>query len=115
MEKVLEIVELAIGSVAGLIVLYGVVRALIDLVRAEIRGLRASRDPSVSFEKIRYDLGFHLLLGLEFLIAADIIRTIVRPTLDELAILAAIVGIRTVVSYFLGKEIEQHNSLQLPR
>jgi uncharacterized membrane protein len=49
-------------------------------------------------------------LGLEFLIAADIIRTIIRPTLEELAILGGIVVIRTVISYFLGKEIGQRKS-----
>lgn len=55
---------------------------------------------------MRWDLGFHLLLGLEFLIAADIIRTIVHPSLQELAILGSLVAIRTVISYFLNKEIE---------
>ena len=42
---------------------------------------------------------------LEFLIAADIIHTIVKPTLEELAILGSIVIIRTIISYFLGKEM----------
>lgn len=60
-----------------------------------------------TFEKIRNDIGFHLLLRLEFLIAADIIRIIVRPTLEELAISGGIVIIRTTISYFLGREINQ--------
>jgi len=110
MEEALEYVALSIGVVAGLIIVYGVIRGLADLVRAEIGSFRSARDTSVSFERIRYDIGFHLLLGLEFLIAADIIRTILRPTLDELAILGGIVAIRTVISYFLGKEVEQHRN-----
>ncbi len=51
--------------------------------------------------------GFHLILGLEFLIAADVLNTILRPTLEELAILAGIVAIRTLLSFFLGWEIRQ--------
>jgi uncharacterized membrane protein len=42
---------------------------------------------------------------LEFLIAADIIHTIVEPTLKELAILGGIVVIRTIISFFLGREL----------
>ena len=112
METVLDYVALVIGSIAGLIIFYGVVRGLIDLVRVEIGSLKSARDTSASFERIRYDIGFHLLLGLEFLIAADIIRTILEPTLDELAILGAIVAIRTVISYFLGREVDQHRDRQ---
>jgi len=108
METALDYVTLVIGSIAGLIIVYGVIRGLIDLIRVEMSSLKSARDTSVTFERIRYDIGFHLLLGLEFLIAADIIRTILRPTLDELAILGGIVAIRTVISYFLGKEVEQH-------
>jgi uncharacterized membrane protein len=114
MENAIEYVALAIGIAAGLIIVYGVIRGLADLVRVEIRSLRSRRDTSITFEGIRYDIGFHLLLGLEFLIAADIIRTIVRPTLDELGILAGIVAIRTVISYFLNKEISVHKDRQPP-
>lgn len=112
METALHYVTLVIGSTAGLIIVYGVIRGLIELVLVEIGSLKSARDTSVSFERIRYDIGFHLLLGLEFLIAADIVRTIIRPTLDELAILGGIVAIRTVISYFLGKEVEQHSDRQ---
>ena len=49
----------------------------------------------------------HLLLGLEFLIASDILKTVVDPTLDELAILGGVVVVRTVLSVFLNKEIKE--------
>jgi len=57
-------------------------------------------------DSLRLTLGTYLLLGLEFLIAADIIRTILQPSFEEVAILGAIVTIRTVISYFLDREIE---------
>ena len=110
MQQVLDYVTLAIGSLAGLIIVYGVILGSVELIRAEFRSFRRDAETPHRFEKIRYDIGFHLLLGLEFLIAADIIRTIIRPTLEELAILGGIVVIRTVISYFLGKEIGQRKS-----
>jgi uncharacterized membrane protein len=55
----------------------------------------------------RSDLGRSILLGLEFLVAADIIGTVaIEPTLDSLAVLAGIVLIRTFLSFSLEVEIE---------
>lgn len=51
-------------------------------------------------------MGTYILFGLEILIAADIIETIMNPTMEEIVFLAAVVVIRTVISYFLGKEME---------
>ena len=110
MQQVLDYVTLVIGSLGGLIIVYGVILGSVELIRAEFRSFRRDPETSHRFEKIRFDIGFHLLLGLEFLIAADIIRTIISPTLEELAILGGIVAIRTVISYFLGKEIGQRKS-----
>ncbi len=107
MEQILDYLSLAIGSIGGLIIVYGIALGTVDLIIAELGQFRVKRDTAAALEKIRYDIGFHLLLGLEFLIAADIIRTILRPTLEELAILGGIVAIRTVISYFLGREIGQ--------
>lgn len=47
-----------------------------------------------------------LLLGLEFLIASDILKTVLEPTLNELAILGGIVVLRTILSVFLNREIK---------
>lgn len=56
--------------------------------------------------KIRAILGTYILFGLEFMIAADIIHTFIKPTRDDLIVLGTIVAIRTVISYFLGREVE---------
>ena len=55
----------------------------------------------------KYHLGYYLLLGLEFLIAADIVHTVLTPTLADLAILGAIVAIRTVISFSINWELRQ--------
>lgn len=55
----------------------------------------------------RSSLGRSILLGLEFLVAADIINTVaVEPTLRSLAVLAGIVLIRTFLSFSLEVEID---------
>ncbi len=52
-------------------------------------------------------MGQAILLGLEYLVAADIIRTVaVRPTFQNVGVLGAIVGIRTFLSFALEIEIE---------
>ncbi len=60
-----------------------------------------------AYSSLRATFGYSILLGLEVLVAADIIRTIaVEPTLDNLAVLAALVVIRTFLSWSLEVEIE---------
>jgi uncharacterized membrane protein len=57
--------------------------------------------------EIRLHLGSYLALGLDFQLGADILGTAVSPTFEEVQLLAAIVVIRTVLNYFLSKEIER--------
>lgn len=60
-----------------------------------------------TFTHYRSNLGRAILLGLEFLVAADIINTVaIEPTLESLAILGGIVLIRTFLSFSLEVEIE---------
>ena len=62
-----------------------------------------------SYHAYRQELSRAILLGLEFLIAGDIIRTVaVEPTLQSLAVLAGIVLIRTFLSITLQLEIDGH-------
>ena len=69
-----------------------------------LRRLDEARDP---FSCYRTDLGRAILLGLEFLVAADIVHTVaIDPTLDSLAVLAGIVFIRTFLSFSLEVELE---------
>ena len=57
--------------------------------------------------EIRLYLGQYLVLGLEFQLGADILSTAVAPTLDDVILLGAIATIRTVLNYFLSKELER--------
>ena len=60
-----------------------------------------------AYRVLRRSLGRAILLGLEILVAADIIRTVaVEPTLENVVVLAAIVAIRTFLSFSLEVELE---------
>lgn len=56
---------------------------------------------------IRIILGKHLSLGLEFLVGKDIIESIVRPSWDDLGKLAAIIALRTAVTFMLSWELKE--------
>lgn len=59
----------------------------------------------LAYRNLRIELGKTLLLGLEILIISDILHSIVKRTLEELAIVAMTVAIRIVLSYFLDREL----------
>lgn len=68
------------------------------------------------YRRFRQDIGRAILLGLEVLVAADIIRTVaVKPTLNSVAVLAFIVAIRTFLSFALQLEIDGRFPWQPPR
>ena len=94
--RIVETVGIAIIVIGG----FGALAVfLLRLLRGQ------ARDELVT--RFRSDLGRSILLGLEFLVAADIINTVaVEPTLQSLAVLAGIVAIRTFLSFSLEVEIE---------
>ena len=65
----------------------------------------SSGGPGASFERYRNGVGRAILLGLELLVAADIIRSIVVPTFRSVGVLAIIVLIRTFLSFTLEVEL----------
>ncbi|MEM8738608.1 MAG: DUF1622 domain-containing protein [Planctomycetota bacterium] len=92
----------AIAAAGVLVLVYGVGRAVVGFVRVEAGGSgRAARN------RLRMDLGYYLLLGLEILVAADIIETLMAPDLEHVLVLGAIVLIRTVISFSLNWELIQ--------
>ncbi|MGE0279062.1 MAG: DUF1622 domain-containing protein [Rhizobiaceae bacterium] len=70
---------------------------------------------AVNQEDIRLELGRWLALALEFELAADILRTAVAPTWNEIGQLAAIIVLRTALNFFLRKEIEKAGRPSLTR
>ena len=78
---------------------------------AAVRLLRRLFSPATGAgqrKEIWLRLAVWLLLGLEFELAADVVRTVVEPTWDELGRLGAIAVIRTFLSYFLERDLEKY-------
>ena len=85
----------------------GVLAILVGLVLATLRFVAVGRREADGYRRFRQDLGRGILLGLEFLVAADIIRTVaVTPTLEGVLVLGLIVLIRTFLSMALQVELE---------
>jgi uncharacterized membrane protein len=72
-----------------------------------IRSLSRSRDPRAAYQVLRRSFGGAIILGVEVLIAADLVRTVaIAPTIENVVSLGIIVLIRTVLSLSLEAEIE---------
>ena len=86
----------------------GVVVIAAGVLVAAVRLAASSQSTQVmDVRQFRQSFGSAIVLGLEFLVAGDIIRTVVvAPTLENVAVLATIVLIRTVLSMTLQVEIE---------
>ena len=97
-------VSFILNIIGALIILFGVIIALFELLRKEA----LVRETAVRLnESVRIKLGSYLVLGLEFFIAGDVIKTIIIPTWESLGMLGAIVVIRTILSYFLTKDLRK--------
>ena len=98
--EIVELVGKVIDGVGVAIIAVGTVVAAGVAVNQLVR-----RSPDV-YRGFRQRLGRSILLGLEFLVAADIIRTVaVTPNASSVAVLAGIVAIRTFLSFSLELEI----------
>ena len=98
-----ELVELAgtAAEIAGVALIVG------GLVVATVRYVVRPGAAVSPYQRYRQDLGRAILLGLEVLVAADIVRTVAfTPTMDSVLVLALIVAIRTFLSWSLALELE---------
>ena len=100
-EYIIIIIEIIVGIFVAAIVIIALAN-LIKLLLSKIR--REQRQVYVRELVTRMLRG--LLIALDFLIAADLLRTILDPTLEETAVFALIVVLRILLSWSLSKEIE---------
>ena len=98
-------VALALETIAVIVIAYGGAAAVIRLLSPThtIPG-----KPLAKRKETWVRLGVWLLLGLEFELGADIIRSAISPTWEQLGQLGAIAVIRTFLNYFLEKDIEKY-------
>lgn len=60
--------------------------------------------------ELRHDLGTAMVTGLEFKMAAEILRTVIVRTKDEIIMLGAIIVLREILFFFINKDMKEHNS-----
>jgi uncharacterized membrane protein len=96
-------VALILEAIAVVLIAIGAVEAIRGLMKPAYDSLR----PFAWTKEVFLRLGSWLLLGLEFALAADIVRTAISPTWAQVGQLAAIAAIRTGLNYFLGKDVEK--------
>jgi len=92
-------VEIVAAAIIAFAVLEATIRIVVVFVWRRL-------SPEVK-EALRLHLARWLAVSLEFELAADILRTAIAPTWDEIGKLAAIATIRTLLNYFLEKEIQR--------
>jgi len=101
------VTEAAAALVIGLATLEAIGYAIYVYFRHVHKAHPLSQDGRDPREIIRLKFGRWLALSLEFALAADILRTTVAPTWNEIGQLAAIIVLRTALNFFLQREIEQ--------
>ena len=103
-------IALAIEVVAVLVIAFGAAEATVRLL-----GRVLGRAPVLGHRKeVWLWFGVWLLLGLEFELAADVVRTVIAPSWEELGQLGAIAVIRTFLNYFLEKDLETYGEAGRP-
>ena len=92
--------RLAVEAVGASVIGIGVGLAIYQLVA------HFKDEQSTNFNRVRLTLGKYLALALEFQVGADILSTAIAPSYEQIGKLGAIVVIRTLLNYFLTKELE---------
>ena len=104
LEEFVKVITLSLSSVvegiAAIIIAHAMIRCVILYGRSTLASTK------IDNLTIRLQLGKTLALALEFLLAADVLRTAVAPNWDDIGKLAAIAALRTTLNYFLEKELK---------
>mgnify|MGYP001817444291 FL=1 len=99
--------EQTMDNVAKAFEVVGVVVIIIGALYAFVFALREFRHLNQFFADVRREFGRPLILGLEVLVAADIIKTItIDPSLEAVGVLAILVAVRIALSFSLDVEID---------
>ena len=103
LKEATEQVALAIEVIATLIVVVGVLTTIGLLLRRKF----TAPDPMATRRDIWVNFAGWLVFGLEFQLAADIVRTAIEPSWQQIGQLAAIATIRTALNYFLVEDLRR--------
>lgn len=103
LHQALVIIQHIVSTIGILVIISGVFYALIQYIYCFAN--RRLNAPDFGINHIRLNLGRVLILGLEFIVAADLIGTTTTPDYYAVGLLAIIVVIRTILSFSINREI----------
>ncbi|MFC1598355.1 DUF1622 domain-containing protein [Patescibacteria group bacterium] len=110
-QQVAELLATTTGIIGIVIIVIGVLVAAVEYSRSIFKNHPPGEDIAKShIDPVRVELGRYINFGLEFMIAKDVIETIFAPSWTEIGQFAALVAIRTVISFFLIYEIDKIES-----
>ena len=98
---IIHIFALAFGVIGAVVIIYGGIRAVIELLQTGLPRRSTGRD------QIKREFTGNIIFGLEFFIAGDVLTTVLDPSLEDLTLLGAVVIIRVILGYFLEKEVKE--------
>ena len=100
----LEVIAFGIDLVAVGVMLIGFVLAIVRFVPTLARPAGTAIG---EVQIIRCSLGSYIVFALELMIVSDLLHSVVSRTLEDLYFLAGIIVLRTLIAYFLNKEIQE--------
>ncbi len=104
-EEIVQVLIFIFESIGVIVVVYGGLKAVYNFFKFEFFSKKTHREQSL--EDLRVKFGQKILIALEFFVASDLIRLTISPTTEALIQLGGFVAIRTVLSYFLNREIRE--------
>lgn len=110
--QIIEPIAVGLEYAGVAIIVYGAIVSLALLVKAEYRNTMQAGTNQYTFKQ---QFTSRILTGLEFFIAADVIKTIFSPTLESLTLVAVTVGIRAALTFLLNRELRHEEELKAAR
>ena len=110
-KRVAASVALGVEASAVVLIAIGAIESIVLILRGfRPVGGRPAHQRVVRRKEVWIRFATWLLLGLEFELAADVIRTAVAPSWNDIGQLAAIAAIRTFLNFFLGKDVSEYTA-----
>ena len=100
---ILFFIKRIVASIGVIVILTGACMAIYQFFHTCHRKNHETISP---LDLIRLRFGKIIVLGLEFIVAADVIETTTAPDYYSVGILASLVGIRTLLTYFMNRELK---------
>ena len=97
--------NIILSVIGALVVIYGSLQAFVSIFRAEFWGSTTKQKFNLFTDAKRVYVQ-KLIFALDFFVAADLLKLVADPTMDEIILIALIVVIRTVLNYSLAQELK---------